>query len=96
MELMLASLAAQADSAATLPILWWLAPIGAAVALGTAFYLYRTMMEEAEGTPEMIEILLAFAKMEEKKIAKKYTSNFSYDNPPEATINLDKVNFDNY
>ena len=56
MEMMLASLAAQADSAGTLPLLWWLAPIGAAVALGTAFYLYRAMMEESEGTPEMIEI----------------------------------------
>jgi K(+)-stimulated pyrophosphate-energized sodium pump len=56
MEMMLASLAAQADPAATLPFLWWLGPIGAVIALSTAFYLYRKMMEESEGTPEMIEI----------------------------------------
>ncbi|MCA9980842.1 MAG: sodium/proton-translocating pyrophosphatase, partial [Anaerolineales bacterium] len=55
MEMMLASLTAQSDPA-TLPFLWWLAPMGAAVALGTALYLYRKMMEESEGTPEMIEI----------------------------------------
>jgi K(+)-stimulated pyrophosphate-energized sodium pump len=56
MEMMLASLAAQADTAGTLPIFWWLGPIGGIIALVTAFYLYRVMMEASEGTPQMIEI----------------------------------------
>ncbi len=41
------------------PLLWWLGPIGAIVALGYAFYFYRQVMAESEGTPRMIEIAQA-------------------------------------
>ena len=42
-----------------LPMVWWLAPIGAVVALAFAFYFYRSVMSESEGTPLMIEIAQA-------------------------------------
>ena len=35
---------------------WWIAPIGALLALGFAFYFYKKMMEAPEGTEKMIEI----------------------------------------
>ncbi len=41
------------------PLLWWLGPIGAIIALGYAFYFYRQVMAESEGTPRMIEIAQA-------------------------------------
>ncbi|MBL8098130.1 MAG: sodium-translocating pyrophosphatase [Anaerolineales bacterium] len=43
----------------SLPLLWWFGPIGALAALGTAYYLYKAMMREAEGTDNMIEIAQA-------------------------------------
>ena len=39
-----------------LPLLWWLVPLSALVALAAAYYLYRSVMGEDEGTPEMIAI----------------------------------------
>jgi K(+)-stimulated pyrophosphate-energized sodium pump len=39
-----------------LPLLWWLVPLSAFTALAAAFYLFRSVMREDEGTPEMIEI----------------------------------------
>ena len=58
MNILLGSLLAQsADSG--LPWQWWLGPIGALAALGTAYYLYTAMMREAEGTDLMIEIAQA-------------------------------------
>lgn len=41
------------------PLLWWFGPIGAIIALGYAFYFYRQVMAESEGTPRMIEIAQA-------------------------------------
>lgn len=43
----------------SLPILWWLGPVAAVVALGFAVYFYRQVMKEDEGTPRMIEIAQA-------------------------------------
>ncbi len=43
----------------SLPILWWLGPIMAIVALLFALYFYRQVMKESEGTPRMIEIAQA-------------------------------------
>lgn len=43
----------------SLPILWWLGPITALVALVFAYYFYRQVMKESEGTPRMIEIAQA-------------------------------------
>ncbi|MBK7178668.1 MAG: sodium-translocating pyrophosphatase [Chloroflexi bacterium] len=41
------------------PLLWWLGPIGALIALGYAYYFYRQVMAHNEGTPRMIEIAQA-------------------------------------
>ncbi len=63
MEMVLGSILAQSDAAAaSLPILWWLTPIGALAALFTAWWLYNQMMEEDEGTETMIEIAEAVRK----------------------------------
>lgn len=40
-------------------LLWWLAPLGAIVALGTAYYFYTDIMKESEGNETMIEIAQA-------------------------------------
>ena len=36
--------------------LWWIAPIGSVLALGFAFFFYKAMMKESEGTDKMKEI----------------------------------------
>jgi len=41
---------------AGVPLIWWIAPISALLALGFAFYFYRKVMEAPEGTEKMIEI----------------------------------------
>jgi K(+)-stimulated pyrophosphate-energized sodium pump len=38
------------------PGLWWIAPIGALLALGFAIFFYKKMMEAPEGTEKMVEI----------------------------------------
>lgn len=51
---------AQAASARpSLPWLWWLSPLGALLALGTAFFFYRQVMQNSEGNARMIEIAQA-------------------------------------
>ncbi len=42
-----------------LPFIWWVAPLGALLALGYAWYFYRQVMQESEGTASMIEIAQA-------------------------------------
>jgi K(+)-stimulated pyrophosphate-energized sodium pump len=42
-----------------LPILWWLMPVGAVIALIFAYVLYRSVMSRDEGTETMIEIAQA-------------------------------------
>ncbi len=42
-----------------LPLIWWLAPLGAVLALGYAWYFYRQVMQEDEGTASMVEIAQA-------------------------------------
>jgi K(+)-stimulated pyrophosphate-energized sodium pump len=42
-----------------LPWLFWLAPLGALLALAVAFSFYRSVMSRSEGTPRMIEIAQA-------------------------------------
>ena len=44
---------------ADLPLLWWLGPIAAVVALAFAYMFYRQVMKESEGTERMIEIAQA-------------------------------------
>lgn len=44
---------------AALPWLWWLGPVAAIIALGYAYYFYRQLMKNSEGTPKMIEIAQA-------------------------------------
>jgi K(+)-stimulated pyrophosphate-energized sodium pump len=43
----------------SIPLLWWLGPIAAVLALTYAGYFYRQVMKESEGTPKMIEIAQA-------------------------------------
>ena len=43
----------------TLPLIWWLTPVGSAVALIFAYVLYRSVMGRSEGTETMIEIAQA-------------------------------------
>ena len=42
-----------------LPLMWWLGPIAALVALGFALYLYRRLMQLSEGNEKMVEIAQA-------------------------------------
>ena len=39
-----------------LPAVWWLAPLGSAVALAMAYFFYKSVMRESEGSPEMQSI----------------------------------------
>ena len=43
-------------------ILFWLVPMSSVLALGFAWYFYRQMMKESEGTPQMIKIAAAVRK----------------------------------
>ena len=45
--------------AEALPLVWWLAPLGAIAALASAYYFYTGIMKESEGTPVMQEIAQA-------------------------------------
>lgn len=44
---------------AALPLIWWLIPVGAILALTFAWIFYRQVMRESEGTAAMIEIAQA-------------------------------------
>src|SRR5690606_10157070 len=50
--------AQQADRPA-LPALWWLGIVAGVLALGFAYFFYRQVMVESEGTARMIEIAQA-------------------------------------
>ena len=53
-------IAASMDAARpSLPLLWWLGPIAALIALGFAYYLYRQLMQLSEGNERMQEIAQA-------------------------------------
>ncbi|MFQ5576364.1 MAG: sodium-translocating pyrophosphatase [Anaerolineae bacterium] len=43
----------------SLPLVWWLAPIGSIIALAWAYMFYRSVMRVEEGTPRMAEIAQA-------------------------------------
>jgi len=52
-----ATAAEGAEAAAdSIPLVWWIAPIGSLLALGFAVYFYKKMMSAPEGTDKMIEI----------------------------------------
>ncbi|MCB0012604.1 MAG: sodium/proton-translocating pyrophosphatase, partial [Anaerolineales bacterium] len=53
----LAEVAAQSGD--SVPLVWWLGPIGSVVALIFAFIFYQAMMKESEGNKTMIEIAQA-------------------------------------
>ena len=38
------------------PAIWWIAPIGALIALGFAYHFYRSVMKQDEGNPTMRDI----------------------------------------
>ena len=53
----LATLAfAQTEPHPVIPTVWWIAPIGALIALGFALYFYRTVMKQDEGNETMRDI----------------------------------------
>ncbi|WP_420630498.1 sodium-translocating pyrophosphatase [Candidatus Leptofilum sp.] len=52
-------LAQTANERADLPLIWWLGPIGAVLALVYAWYFYTQVMKESEGTEKMVEIAQA-------------------------------------
>ena len=52
-------LLAQTAEKVALPAIWWLAPLGAILALGFAYKFYRDVMSHDEGTESMIEIAQA-------------------------------------
>ncbi len=47
------------DARPPLPLVWWLGPLAALIALGFAFYLYRQVMQLSEGNERMREIAQA-------------------------------------
>ena len=47
---------AQSDSPPDVPPIWWIAPIGALVALGFAYHFYRSVMKQDEGNETMRDI----------------------------------------
>jgi K(+)-stimulated pyrophosphate-energized sodium pump len=49
----------QATTRLPLPLLWWLGPIAALIALGFAYIFYRQMMRLSEGSERMVEIAQA-------------------------------------
>ncbi|MCL4264828.1 MAG: sodium-translocating pyrophosphatase [Anaerolineae bacterium] len=53
------STTAQGVTQEPLPLIWWLGPVGAIVALFFAGYFYKQVMKESEGTDKMIEIAQA-------------------------------------
>ncbi len=52
-------LSAEVAARAPLPLLWWLGPIAAVVALAFAFYLYQSLMQLSEGNKKMVGIAQA-------------------------------------
>jgi K(+)-stimulated pyrophosphate-energized sodium pump len=55
-----------------LPWLWWFVPVSALIALGTALYFYRSVMDKDEGTPSMIEIGLAVKEGAQAYLKRQY------------------------
>ncbi len=47
---------AQTDPRPAVPTVWWIAPIGALIALGFAYHFYRAVMKQDEGTETMRDI----------------------------------------
>lgn len=43
-----------------IPSVFWLVPVASVVALGMAFFFFRQMMEEDEGTPVCARLLSMF------------------------------------
>ncbi len=50
---------AQTESLPTVPSAWWIAPVGSLFALGFAYFFYKSVMRQNEGTPVMREIAQA-------------------------------------
>ena len=47
---------AQTDPRPAVPTVWWIAPIGALIALGFAYHFYRAVMKQDEGNETMRDI----------------------------------------
>lgn len=73
MDIFLLKAAAQTGAPA-IPIFWWLGPIGAIVALIFAYIFYNGLMQEKEGTKEMIDIAQAIREGAMAYLRAQYTS----------------------
>jgi K(+)-stimulated pyrophosphate-energized sodium pump len=47
------------DARPSLPLLWWFGPLAAVLSLSFAYYFYRQVMANSEGTEKMVEIAQA-------------------------------------
>ena len=56
-----------------LPILWWLMPLGAIIALVVAYALYRSVVSRDEGTEVMREIAQAVREGAMAYLNRQYT-----------------------
>jgi K(+)-stimulated pyrophosphate-energized sodium pump len=63
-----------ADSAPreSIPWIWWMGPVGSIIALGFAWYFYKSVMSHSEGTDEMIEIAQAVRDGAMAYLARQY------------------------
>lgn len=71
---MLNSLSAQSTEAgrAVLPLIWWLGPIAALIALFFAWHFYRRLVRHSEGTPQMVEIAQAIREGAQAYLSRQY------------------------
>ncbi len=57
---------------ASLPLIWWLGPIAAVLALAFAWYFRRQVMSKSEGTDSMIEIAQAIREGAQAYLSRQY------------------------
>jgi K(+)-stimulated pyrophosphate-energized sodium pump len=73
-ELMISSVSAQSAETvrASLPLIWWLGPITALIALVFAYHFYRQLMRRSEGTDRMIDIAQAIREGATAYLTRQY------------------------
>ena len=64
---------AQTDPYPVIPTAWWIAPIGALIALGFAYYFYRAVMKQDEGTETMRDIAQSVREGARAYLKQQYT-----------------------
>ena len=54
--------------------LFWMVPMASMLALVLAWYFYRQMMRESEGTPSMEKIAHKYCRRNQRRIMKQHLS----------------------